>query len=75
MRAANTGISAMIDGKGRVLASIPLNEAGALDVPLPPALPATIYSRAGDWPVLVVLGLLLAWAFARRGLDPTGPRA
>lgn len=58
VRAANTGISAVIDGRGRILASMPLGVHGALDVPLPPALPPTVYSRLGDWPVFVLLGVL-----------------
>ena len=66
VRSANTGISAMIDGKGRILASLPLNDAGAIDVPLPPALPPTLYAQIGDWPVLVLLGLLALWALLRR---------
>lgn len=63
LRAANTGVSAMIDGAGRVLAQIPLNEAGFVDARLPPPLRVTLYSRTGDLPVLVLLfflgGLLL----------------
>lgn len=78
VRAANTGISAMIDARGRVLASLPLNEAGAIDAPLPPALPPTAYARWGDGPVLLLLGLLTIGALLRRrrtaGLDP-GARA
>jgi apolipoprotein N-acyltransferase len=58
VRTANTGISAMIDAKGRITASLPLGVDGAIDVPLPPALPATVYSRFGDWPLFVVLVLL-----------------
>ncbi|MCB5199480.1 apolipoprotein N-acyltransferase [Loktanella sp. TSTF-M6] len=59
VRSANTGISAMIDAQGRVLASLPLGEAGHIDAPLPPADPVTVYARAGDWPalLLVLLGL------------------
>ncbi len=48
-RSANTGISALIDGKGRMLARIPLYQAGKIEAPLPPALPRTLYDRAGDW--------------------------
>jgi len=60
VRAANTGVSAIIDGKGRVLAALPSGEAGYLDAALPSPLPPTLYSRAGEWPVLAVLALLAA---------------
>ncbi len=76
LRAANTGISAVVDGRGRVLASLPLNEAGALDAALPPALPPTAYARTGDWPVLllVLLATVAAVAQGRRRppLHPAG---
>ena len=58
VRVANTGISAMIDAKGRITASLPLGVDGAIDAPLPHALPATVYSRAGDWPLFGLFGLL-----------------
>lgn len=60
IRAANTGVSAVIDAKGRVLQSLPLGAVGIIDAALPTAMPATPYARWGDWPVA---GLLLA-AFA-----------
>lgn len=62
LRAANTGVSAVIDGRGRLLAALPLNAAGALDAALPPALPPTPYARTGDWPILLLV--LLATAVA-----------
>ncbi len=58
VRVANTGVSAMIDGRGRVLGTIPLGQAGVLDLALPDALPPTIYSSIGDWPVIVLLVVL-----------------
>jgi apolipoprotein N-acyltransferase len=66
VRVANTGVSAVIDPAGRVLAAIPLGEAGFLDHPVPAPLPATLYARTGDWPVFVVLLATLAGAALRR---------
>jgi len=43
-RAANTGISGMIDPLGRVIAKLPLAIAGYVDERLPDALPATPYA-------------------------------
>ncbi len=62
LRAANTGITAVIDARGRILASLPLDTAGYLDASLPGALPPTVYARTGDVPalaaILLILGLL-----------------
>ncbi len=71
VRAANTGVSAVIDARGAVLHALPLNEAGWLDAPLPAALPPTLYARTGDWPssVLILLGLCGMWITRRRGID------
>ena len=65
-RSANTGITAMIDAGGAVTARLPPREPGHLDAPLPPALPPTIYARAGDLPVLALAGVLLAGGGAAR---------
>ena len=48
VRAANNGISAAIDGYGRILARIELNARGTIDVALPVALSPPPYARLGD---------------------------
>ena len=47
VRAANSGISAVIDPFGRVTASMPLDYNGVLVAPLPEAQPKTVYARLG----------------------------
>lgn len=55
VRAAYTGISAIIDPYGRITAQLGLGEAGIIDGALPLPLPETIFARWGHW----CLGLLL----------------
>lgn len=66
LRAANTGVSAVIDPAGRVVASFSLNEAGFLDHSVPAAAGPTWYSKMGDWPVGVALLAALAFASLKR---------
>ena len=54
-RAANTGISAMVDPLGRVVASIGLGETGYIDAVLPAPLPPTTYTRISDIPALILI--------------------
>lgn len=67
-RAANTGISAMIDGRGRVVGKFGVNQMGVIDMPLPVALLPTPYARFGDWGfvVLLILAMGLAALTARK---------
>lgn len=48
VRAANTGISGVIDPYGRIVAKIDLGQTGFVDADVPEALPPTIFSRYGD---------------------------
>jgi len=65
-RAANTGISAVIDPYGRARAVLALGEQGVLDAPLPAALPPTLYSRFGDGALAMLLCLLLIFTVAMK---------
>jgi len=59
-RAANTGISAMIDPLGRITASLPLGENGFLDAALAKPLPPTGLARSGQWPIIALILAFLA---------------
>lgn len=60
IRAANTGVSAVVAPSGDVVASLGLGQQGHLDARLPAPLAPTLYSRFNDWPtiILILLGLL-----------------
>jgi len=66
VRAANTGISAVIDPVGRIVASLGLGNEGVLDARLPTAIPPTIYSRVGNVPAAVLVALAMVVAVRRR---------
>jgi apolipoprotein N-acyltransferase len=60
VRAANTGISAVVDPLGRIVASLPLGTDGVIDAPLPQPIGAPLYARIGDTvaTLMVVIALL-----------------
>jgi apolipoprotein N-acyltransferase len=55
VRAANNGISAVIDPVGRVVRSLPLGAEGVLDSPLPRAMDPTVYVRFGDLGAILLM--------------------
>ncbi|WP_404383362.1 apolipoprotein N-acyltransferase [Caenispirillum salinarum] len=63
VRAANTGISGVVDAYGRVIAVQPLGTAGVVDAVLPPALAPTLYARGGNFIPLAGAAALAACAF------------
>ncbi|WP_426264168.1 apolipoprotein N-acyltransferase [Sphingomonas sp. PWP1-2] len=68
IRATPTGISAIIDAQGRIVASIPADTAGAIERPIPPAARPTLFARMGN-AMAVLIGIILALAaFALRRL-------
>jgi apolipoprotein N-acyltransferase len=66
VRAANTGISAVIDPLGRIVARLGLGHEGVLDSSLPSAIPPTIYARAGDIPAAAIVIAALIFVIRRR---------
>ncbi|QPQ54764.1 apolipoprotein N-acyltransferase [Allosphingosinicella flava] len=68
LRATPTGISAVIDASGRILSSLPVGTAGAIDARLPMARAPTLFARLGNiLPLLVALFLAaIAIAVARK---------
>ena len=66
VRATPTGISAVIAANGRLLATIAHETAGTIEVPIPEALPPTLFSRVGNWLAAMVVALLLIGAVAMR---------
>ncbi len=60
LRAANTGVSGVVDAGGIVLQETPIFERRALTTVLPrPRAGATLYTRLGDWVVWACWGLLI----------------
>ena len=78
VRTANTGVSAVIDGYGRVLGALPLGTKGVLDLPLPQPAALTPFALLGNLaPILMAIcagwGAFFvrradAWARLRRAL-------
>jgi apolipoprotein N-acyltransferase len=66
VRAANTGISAVIDPLGRVVTQLGLGLEGVLDSKLPSAIPPTVYARAGDIPAAIFVAAALIFVIRRR---------
>jgi apolipoprotein N-acyltransferase len=66
VRAANTGISAVIDPLGRIIKSLPLGTEGIMDASLPRRIDAPLYARTGDSGVMLVIGAALIMIIRRR---------
>ena len=66
VRGAATGVSAVIDPLGRIVASLPLGATGILDAALPEPLSAPPFARFGSWPLLVAWCAALLFLVVRR---------
>ncbi|MFL5091464.1 MAG: apolipoprotein N-acyltransferase [Xanthobacteraceae bacterium] len=76
VRAANTGISAVVDPVGRVINHLPLATEGVFDAPLPRSIPPTLFVRIGDsLAALMLAGAAVLVLRRRMGWKPRDRRA
>ncbi|GAB4464883.1 MAG: apolipoprotein N-acyltransferase [Burkholderiaceae bacterium] len=64
LRATNTGATAIVDARGRVVAQLPFNAEGVLDGDVRGYTGTTPYVRLGDRPALAAIAVLLLASFA-----------
>jgi apolipoprotein N-acyltransferase len=71
IRAANNGVSAVIDGQGRVVAMLMLNARGVVDSGIPRAIETPVYGKLGDctFVALALIFLVVAFVLKRRPSD------
>jgi len=66
VRAANTGISAIVDPLGRIVKSLPLGAEGVIDGPLPRPIAPSFYAKTGDGLIGLVLGTVFIVVLRKR---------
>ncbi|MGL4556910.1 MAG: apolipoprotein N-acyltransferase, partial [Afipia sp.] len=66
VRSANTGVSAVIDPLGRIVAQLGLGTEGVLDSTLPKPAAPTLFSRVRDIPVALAVALSTVIVIRRR---------
>ncbi|MFL6933521.1 MAG: apolipoprotein N-acyltransferase [Xanthobacteraceae bacterium] len=76
VRAANSGISAVVDPVGRVINHLPLATEGVFDASLPRRIPPTLFVRIGDsLAALMLAGAAVLVLRRRMGWKPRDRRA
>jgi len=66
VRAANSGISAVVDAGGRIVASLPLGEPGVFDVGLPPVFDQFSLMRIREFNFGLIIVIMVVMAFVAR---------
>ena len=62
LRATNNGVTGIAKPDGTLQAVLPQFEDAVLSADVQLATGRTLYSRVGDWPLLIVAGLVILWA-------------
>ena len=66
VRATPTGISAIVDANGHIVVDAKWNRRGAIEAPIPPANPPTLFARLGNAVVAAIASILLTFVVALR---------
>ncbi len=69
VRAANTGISAIVDGNGRIVRGLPLFRRGVIDAALPANHLQAFYARMDRWQIVLAMLILLVLMGLQRTRD------
>ncbi len=75
LRATNTGVTAAIDHRGRVVASLEPYTAGSLRTSIAPVAGLTPFARWGDWPAVILALLTLIALLIGARTSKQSPRA
>ncbi|MEM8781732.1 MAG: apolipoprotein N-acyltransferase [Planctomycetota bacterium] len=70
VRSVNTGVSAIIDSTGRIVAAAPPGGEGVLSAELALDDRRTVYAIVGDWPITLLTALTAVWVIVARGRRP-----
>ena len=69
IRAANTGVSAVIDANGIILKSLELNKKGVIDIKLPAALERpTYFSEHGNKTILLICSFMMVFSIILKAI-------
>ncbi|MCW3838392.1 apolipoprotein N-acyltransferase [Sphingomonas canadensis] len=66
LRATPTGVSAVIDARGRLMGTIGAGREGLLELPMPGPLPPTLFARLGNWLAFAAAALFVVMTIAIR---------